>query len=70
VLGEAKHASRRRVVADIERLQRLRALLVARGVDAADTQLVFFTRTSPAPAFSRGDVVIVDLPALYGRAPG
>jgi uncharacterized protein len=75
VLGEAKHSSRRRVVADIERLQRLRDLLVARGVDAADAQLVFFTRTSPEPAFARAtghgdDIVIVDLPALYGQAPG
>jgi hypothetical protein len=76
VLGEAKHSNRRRVAADIERLKRLRDLLVARRVDAADAQLVFFTRTSPEPAFARAaargdDVLIVDLPALYGQlAPG
>jgi AAA+ ATPase superfamily predicted ATPase len=73
VLGEAKHSARPRGITDAERLRRLRDILVARGVDAADAQLLLFTRTAPEPALARAaagddEILVLDLPALYGRS--
>ena len=72
VLGEAKHAARPRTTSDLERLERLRALLVGRGVDAAGAQLILFARAGPDAALrkaaaARDDVLVIDLAALYGR---
>ena len=72
VLGEAKHSVRPRTVADLSRLEHVRQLLVDRGIDAANAQLVLFTRTAPDRQLShaasgRADVLLVDLAALYGR---
>lgn len=70
VLGEAKSASRPRTVADIERLDRIRALLVARGVRAESARLAVFGRSGFDTDLrrlgrKRGDVVLVDLERLY-----
>jgi uncharacterized protein len=72
VLGEAKSASQPRRIADVERLDRIRALLVARGVRAEGARLALFGRSGfdaelRRLARRRADVVLVDLATLYGK---
>jgi uncharacterized protein len=72
VLGEAKSASQPRRIADVERLDRIRALLVARGVRADGARLALFGRSGfdaelRRLARRRADVVLVDLATLYGK---
>jgi hypothetical protein len=69
VLGEAKSASQPRAT-DVARLERIRALLVARGVQAESARLAVFGRSGfdrelRQLARRRPDVVLVDLPRLY-----
>jgi hypothetical protein len=74
VLGEAKNSVRQRTLADLDRLGRLRTVLVARGVDALRAQLVLFARNGADEALrrevsARDDALVVDLRALYGLRP-
>jgi len=72
VLGEAKDADRPRTRGDLARLERIRGLLVGRGVDAADAKLLLFGRSGfdrelTAAAAGRQDVELIDLDRLrYG----
>ena len=72
ILGESKSTNQVRTRSDLERLERIRALLVARGLDAGDAVLVLFSRTGHAPDLAtatsgRDDVRLIDLDALYGE---
>lgn len=71
VLGEAKASARQRGTDDLVRLDRVRATLVARGVDAGGARLLLFGRNGftadlSAAAARRSDVELVDLQRLYG----
>ena len=73
LLGEAKATGRRRGVADLERLEHLRAVLAAEGHHTADSRLAVFsehgfTRDLVAGAARRDDVHLIDLPLLYGQS--
>ncbi len=70
VLGEAKSTNKQRTPADLERLERIRDLLVARGRDAGGAHLAVFSRTGfdanlVAAATGRGDVHLVSLADMY-----
>lgn len=70
VLGEAKASARPRTLADLERLDYLRELLVHRKVEAGGAVLVLFGRSGFTPELSRAagrraDVHLVDLATLY-----
>jgi len=72
LLGEAKHSARRLTMFNLDRLDRLRSLLAGRGVDASGAQLALFTRSGvdahlARAAARRDDVVLVDVPRLYGH---
>ncbi len=65
-IGEAKDSDRSRPVADVARLERIRALLVARGVGAEGAKLLVFGRSGFDPelaglAAGRSDVELVDI---------
>ena len=69
-LGEAKASARPRGVDDLQRLDRARALLVARGVEAATARLLLFGRSGFDPqlltsARTRADVELIDLDRLW-----
>jgi len=71
ILGEAKSTNQRRTTGDLARLERIRALLVTRGLDADDALLVLFSRTGyeadlVTAAATRNDIRLVDLEVLYG----
>lgn len=71
VLGEAKASHRRRTLADLERLDHVRALLVGRGVPAGGAALALFARSGfdrdlQRVAAHREEVHLVDLAELYG----
>ncbi|MFC4012300.1 ATP-binding protein [Nonomuraea purpurea] len=71
LIGEAKATLTRRSAADLERLDRLKALLVEHGHDAASSVLALFSMEGFQPdlverARHRGDVLLVDLPVLLG----
>ena len=71
ILGEAKSANQRRTTGDLACLERIRALLVTRGLDADDALLVLSSRTGyeadlVTAAATRNDVRLVDLEVLYG----
>jgi hypothetical protein len=70
VLGEAKSSSSPRGKGDLDRLDRMRDLLLRRGVDAAHARLLLFGRSGFSPdlvdvATSRHDVELIDLDRLY-----
>jgi hypothetical protein len=71
-LGEAKDSDRLRGGGDLARLERVRALLVARGLEAARARLLLFGRSGfdeslVATAAKRDDVELVDLDRIrYG----
>lgn len=70
VLGEAKSSHRLRTIADLNRLEHIRQLLVARGVDASTATLALFGRVGFHPdlgseAAGRGDVRLIDLGMLF-----
>ena len=69
-IGEAKSSDRVRTLADLERLDRVRGLLAARGVRAAAATLLLFGRSGFDDALTRaasrrGDVRLVDLDRLW-----
>lgn len=69
-IGEAKSADRPRTVADLRRLERLRALLLADGADCAQAKLLLFGRSGFDPELSaaaavRSDVELIDLERIY-----
>lgn len=69
-LGEAKDSDQLRSVGDLDRLERVRALLVADGAEAADAHLLLFGRSGFDPrltetAATRPDVELVDIDRLY-----
>lgn len=70
VLGEAKATRKPRDVSDLERLERIRQLLVDRRTDAAQAHLAVFSRNGFTNDLSevtkvRSDVHLVDLDQLY-----
>lgn len=71
LLGEAKTTVVRRGAGDLERLERIRDLLTDQGYDTATTTLALYSLHGFYPdlvelAGRRDDVLLVDLPALYG----
>jgi hypothetical protein len=72
-IGEAKATNRPRSVGDLQRLERIRVLLVQRGHDATQARLLLFSRTGFTAglldaARTRGDVELVNLARLYAGA--
>lgn len=73
VLGEAKASQSPRGLPDLERLDRIRAVLTGRGADAAEAKLLLFGRNGfsadlVAAAGRRNDVELVDLDRLYAMS--
>lgn len=73
LLGEAKATAARRGTGDLERLEHIRALLGEQGHDTTGTTLTLFSlhgfhQELAQLAASRGDLLLVDLAALYGTA--
>lgn len=71
LLGEAKTTAARRGPGDLERLEHIRALLAGQGYDTATTALALYSLLGFYPdlvdlAERRDDVLLVDLPTLYG----
>ncbi|WP_105970912.1 ATPase [Streptomyces geranii] len=71
LLGEAKATAARRGTGDLERLERIRALLAEQGYDTAATTLALYSLHGFYPdltelADRRDDLLLVDLPTLYG----
>ncbi len=71
LLGEAKASGRARTGRDLARLDRAKALLVSRGVAAANARVLLFGRSGfdaelVAVARRRPEVELVDLDRLYG----
>lgn len=69
-LGEAKSSDGERAMADLRRLDRARALLLADGAQCADAKLLLFGRSGfdselTAAARSRSDVELIDLRRVY-----
>ena len=69
-IGEAKASDRVRTLADLDRLDRVRGLLVARGVRATAAKLLLFGRSGfdgnlKRAAAARHDVELVDLHRLW-----
>ena len=69
-IGEAKHTSRPRTVADLDRLARIRTLLTDRGSAPASAKLLLFSangfdRKLTAAAENRDDVELIDLDRMY-----
>jgi uncharacterized protein len=69
-LGEAKASDRVRTLADLDRLDRIRELLAARGAHTADAKLLLFGRSGfdgnlSRAATERRDVELVDLERLW-----
>ncbi len=70
LLGEAKSSHKQRTIADLKRLEHIRSLLVARGVNASDAKLALFglggfDRALTELERRRHDIVLVDLDRLY-----
>lgn len=71
LLGEAKATVARRGTGDLERLERIRDLLTDQGYDTAATTLALYSLHGFYPdlgelADRRDDLLLIDLPALYG----
>jgi uncharacterized protein len=74
LLGEAKATAARRGTGDLERLEHIRGLLSEQGYNTTDTILVLYSLHGFYPdlanlAAHRADLLLVDLPALYGVGP-
>ncbi|MEO3872627.1 ATP-binding protein [Nonomuraea sp. B12E4] len=72
-IGEAKATLTRRGTADLDRLDRLKALLAEHGHDTTSSVLALFSTEGFRPdlvdaARRRGDVLLVDLPTLLGAS--
>ncbi|MFG1808454.1 ATP-binding protein [Streptomyces sp. NPDC049040] len=71
LIGEAKATAARRGTGDLRRLERIRDLLADQGYDIAPTTLALFSLHGFHPdlvesAGRRDDLLLVDLPGLYG----
>ncbi|MCM2576823.1 ATP-binding protein [Streptomyces meridianus] len=71
VLGEAKATAARRGARDLERLERIRDLLAEQGHDTSGTTLALYSLHGfhddvVQAGERRNDVLLVDLPGLYG----
>ncbi|MEV3874491.1 ATP-binding protein [Streptomyces sp. NPDC049906] len=71
LLGEAKATAARRGTGDLQRLEHIRALLAEQGYDIDGTTLALYSLHGFHPdlaelAARRDDVLLVDLPTLYG----
>ncbi len=69
-IGEAKHTTQVRTIADLTRLEGIRALLVDRGKAPPTTKLLLFSATGfdrnlLAAGVARDDVELVDLDRMY-----
>ncbi len=69
-IGEAKHTTRVRTIADLNRLEGIRTLLVERDSAAATTKLLLFSaagfdRNLRASAEARDDLELIDLDRMY-----
>lgn len=69
-IGEAKSSDRERTLHDLNRLDRMRGLLLADGADCAQARLLLFGRSGFAPSLTsaareRNDVELVDLTRIY-----
>ena len=69
-LGEAKHTMAQRTVADLDRLDHVRALVARQRPAAIDARLLLFSasgfdRNLQRAAAERGDVELIDLDRLY-----
>jgi hypothetical protein len=74
LLGEAKATAARRGTGDLQRLEHIRALLTDQGYDTSGTTLALFSLHGFYPdlvqlASHRDDLLLIDLPALYGTGP-
>ncbi|MEV4110424.1 ATP-binding protein [Nonomuraea sp. NPDC049695] len=74
LIGEAKATAARRGTGDLHRLEHIRGLLADQGYHTADTTLALYSLHGFHPdllqfAARRSDLLLVDLPALYGRGP-
>ncbi len=73
LLGEAKATAARRGTTDLQRLERIRDLLTEQGYDTSGVTLALFSLSGfhadvKELAKRRRDVLLVDLPTLYGIA--
>ncbi|NMM17391.1 MAG: hypothetical protein HHJ14_09740 [Cellulomonas sp.] len=73
MLGEAKSTNDLRTTSVLARLERIRAVLLARGLDAGSALLVLFSRAGftadlVTAAAERDEVRLVDLDVLYDAA--
>jgi hypothetical protein len=71
LIGEAKATNRPRDLADLDRLEHIRRVLVDQGTRAAEATLALFSRSGfesrlRVAASGRADVLLVDLAHLYG----
>jgi len=71
VLGEAKATAARRGTGDLQRFERIRSLLADQGHDTTPTTLARyslhgFRADLIEAAATRDDILLVDLPTLYG----
>ncbi|MFD4144389.1 ATP-binding protein [Streptomyces sp. NPDC058572] len=71
LIGEAKATAARRGTGDLERLERIRGLLADQGHDTTASTLAFYSLHGFHPdlvelADRRDDLLLVDLPTLYG----
>ncbi|MER5443362.1 hypothetical protein [Streptomyces sp. NPDC002790] len=69
-IGEAKSSDRARTLPDLERLDRIKGLLLARGVPADGAKLLLFGRSGfdanlTKAASARPDVELVDLERVW-----
>ena len=69
-IGEAKHTNRVRTVADVGRLEHVRAMLTGRGDATPSTKLLLFSasgfdRNLTAVAEERDDLELIDLARMY-----
>lgn len=69
-IGEAKHSTQRRTLADVRRLERVRQLLEDKGAAARGAKLLLFSvggfdRNLLAATADRADVELVDLDRIY-----
>ncbi len=72
-IGEAKSSDRERTLHDLNRLDRMRGLLVADGADCAQARLLLFGRSGFASSLEsasqdRTDVELIDLRRIYSGA--
>jgi len=71
LIGQAKATAARRGTGDLQRLERIRSLLTEQGYDTTGATPAFFSLHGFHPDLvdavaRRADLLLVDLPGLYG----